>query len=416
MANYPQALFGVNAIYIPETGKILTCGGSAISGGPTKACYMFNPAANTFSAADSLPDARWSGKLVRVKDSLYLIGSVNSNFFSPDGRIFKYSISQNQWTEKTEMPSPKLHESAVFVYNDTFIVCIGGSSNGFSSPSNRVRVYNPLKDSWTNISPFPVNVTTAHAEYNGEDASVVLVGGNMPAYNNIIYRGTVTITPNSNDSLYIAWTAAAMNDSTLFKTGAYRVGGANAGSWMLFGPASFNYSVYNTVYAIHFDSTEIMQWYRMVPNIPDSAGNRPTIASIVNNDSVQIFLFGGSIGGDSVVQNVYKYSYAQPIPIGIKQVSEIIPDKFLLYQNYPNPFNPSTKIKFSIPNGSYISNVKLTVFDILGREVKTLINEALKPGTYEAAWSPGENISSGIYFYSISAGDFKTSKKMLLVK
>lgn len=415
MANYPLSLFGVNAMYIEETGKIFTCGGSSLSGEPTKACYFFDPAANTFTPADSLPDARWSGKLVRVKDSLYLIGSVSSNFFSPDGKIYKYSIQQNQWAAKSEMPLPRLHESAVFVYNDTLIVCVGGSSNGFSNPSNKVRVYNPVKDTWLEISAFPVSITTAHAEYSGEDASAVLIGGNMPAYNNIIYRGTVTFVPGSNDSLAIVWAAAALNDSTLFKTGVYRVGGANAGNWMLFGPASYNYSIYNSVYALHFDSTEVMQWYRMVPGIPDSAGNRPTIASIVNNDSGHIFLFGGSIGGDSVVQNVYKYSYAVPVPIGINPVSGIVPEKFLLHQNYPNPFNPSTKIKFSVPK-VHSSNVKLVVYDVLGREVETLVNEFLKPGTYEVTWLAKDGISSGIYFYTLFSGEYKASKKMLMIK
>ena len=419
LANYPLALFGVNSIYWQETGKIFTCGGASLQGVPTKACYFYDPAANSYTTADSLPHARWSGKLVRVKDSLYLVGSVGSNFSSPDGLIFKYSPQQNLWVTKAVMPSPKLHESAVFVYYDSLIVCIGGSTNGFSNPSNVVRVFNPVNNTWKTIASFPLSVTTANAEYSGEDSSVVLVGGNTPAYNNIIYRGIVTYEPGSNDSLAIAWFPVATNDSTIFKTGVYRVGGAKAGSWMLFGPASMNFSIYNTVYALHFDSDTLMQWYRMIPSIPDSAGNRPTIAAVVNNDSTHIFLFAGSIGANTVVQSVYKYSFALPVPIGISPVSGNVPADFILHQNYPNPFNPVTKIRFEIPSKLFNKGlqpiVQMIVFDILGRKVATLVNGQLKPGTYEVEWIAA-GLSSGIYFYTITAGDYKASKKMLLIK
>ena len=102
--------------------------------------------------------------------------------------------------------------------------------------------------------------------------------------------------------------------------------------------------------------------------------------------------------------------------IGIQPVSNEIPHKFELFQNYPNPFNPVTKIKFDIPAGAqYIEPVQLIVFDILGREVITLVNEELNPGVYEVVWD-GSNYSSGVYYYVLTAGGFKDVKKMVLVK
>jgi photosystem II stability/assembly factor-like uncharacterized protein len=89
-----------------------------------------------------------------------------------------------------------------------------------------------------------------------------------------------------------------------------------------------------------------------------------------------------------------------------------IPKVFKLYDNYPNPFNPVTKIKFDLPlNG----NVKLKVFDITGREVANLINSELKAGTYEHQFN-AVNLSSGVYFYRIEAGDFIDIKRMVLIK
>ncbi len=89
-----------------------------------------------------------------------------------------------------------------------------------------------------------------------------------------------------------------------------------------------------------------------------------------------------------------------------------VPKSFVLEQNYPNPFNPTTNIKYQIVNNSFVS---LKVYDILGREVETLVNESLKPGTYEVDFD-GSNLSSGVYYYRMEAGNYFETKKMLLVK
>lgn len=96
-----------------------------------------------------------------------------------------------------------------------------------------------------------------------------------------------------------------------------------------------------------------------------------------------------------------------------KVISSSIPETFSMSQNYPNPFNPSTKIKFAIPVSA--SNVKLTVYDITGREVSVLVNEVLQPGTYEVSFS-GSTFSSGVYFYRINAGQYSETMRMLLIK
>ena len=98
--------------------------------------------------------------------------------------------------------------------------------------------------------------------------------------------------------------------------------------------------------------------------------------------------------------------------VGIKPISNEIPNHFSLSQNYPNPFNPTTNIKFSLPNSSF---VKLIVTDILGREVAVLVNEKLNVGTYQADWN-AVNYPSGVYFYKLVASDYTETKKMVLVK
>lgn len=89
-----------------------------------------------------------------------------------------------------------------------------------------------------------------------------------------------------------------------------------------------------------------------------------------------------------------------------------IVSNFKLEQNYPNPFNPTTNIKFAIPKSS---SVKITIFDIAGKELETLVNEQLQSGTYQKEWN-GSKYASGIYFYKIQAGNYKETKSMLLIK
>lgn len=108
------------------------------------------------------------------------------------------------------------------------------------------------------------------------------------------------------------------------------------------------------------------------------------------------------------------------IPVAVKETNtEEVPANFVLEQNYPNPFNPSTTIKYSIPVGNgyahSLQNVRLIVYDILGREIATLLDEQQKPGIYTIKWNAVSN-PSGIYFYRLTAGSFSMTKKMILQK
>ncbi len=143
----------------------------------------------------------------------------------------------------------------------------------------------------------------------------------------------------------------------------------------------------------------------------------PSIYSLIILNS---YIFGGSNG-----EFVYRRSYSEII--SIKNISTEIPSAYSLSQNYPNPFNPTTKIRFDIPNGipsleGYVrpggrgvGMVTLKVFDIMGREVATLVNEQLAPGTYETTFD-GSNLSSGTYFYKLTTGDFSQTKRLALIR
>ena len=102
---------------------------------------------------------------------------------------------------------------------------------------------------------------------------------------------------------------------------------------------------------------------------------------------------------------------AQLKATGVEKTT-VMPTVYSLEQNYPNPFNPTTKINFSIPKAS---EVKLAVYDALGREVEMLLNKTMEAGSYDFEWNAA-NYAAGIYFYKIQANDFVSTKKMILLK
>jgi len=111
-------------------------------------------------------------------------------------------------------------------------------------------------------------------------------------------------------------------------------------------------------------------------------------------------------------EEVYYKKNALSVPVGIVSANNEIPLNYSLTQNYPNPFNPITNIEFSIPNAGI---TKLVIYDALGREVETLVNSELNPGTYSAVWDASK-YNSGVYFYRLTTGNFTETKKMILVK
>ena len=94
------------------------------------------------------------------------------------------------------------------------------------------------------------------------------------------------------------------------------------------------------------------------------------------------------------------------------EIEPFLPSDYTLSQNYPNPFNPSTTIKYSLPKNSYVS---LKIYDVLGKEVTVLVDEEKAVGNYKVEFN-ANNLSSGVYFYRIQAGEFVDIKKLVLMK
>ena len=94
-----------------------------------------------------------------------------------------------------------------------------------------------------------------------------------------------------------------------------------------------------------------------------------------------------------------------------------IPEVFALHQNYPNPFNPTTQIKYDLPEDGLVT---INIYDVMGRSIKTLVNDNQSAGYRSVRWDAtnnyGEEVSAGMYIYVIQAGEFRSTKKMVLLK
>jgi hypothetical protein len=153
-----------------------------------------------------------------------------------------------------------------------------------------------------------------------------------------------------------------------------------------------------TGHGVYLSTNDGADWI----NVSDGLTNLFALSLIIHNN----YLFVGC-GNNGWV-------WRRPLSEMITDVKDIeqLPKEFALNQNYPNPFNPSTKISWQLPIGNL---VKLKVYDILGREIVTLVNEYKPMGQYETEFNSA-NLPSGIYFYKLEAGQFTQVKKMILLK
>jgi hypothetical protein len=124
--------------------------------------------------------------------------------------------------------------------------------------------------------------------------------------------------------------------------------------------------------------------------------------SFINKDT-------GIVVGDS---GLVLTTYTGGILTGVGNEATLIPERFLLHQNYPNPVNPVTNIRYDLPHDKYVT---IKVYDVLGKEVVTLVNENKEAGRYLVSFNAA-NFSSGIYFYTVNAGEFSQTRRMTLLK
>ena len=175
-----------------------------------------------------------------------------------------------------------------------------------------------------------------------------------------------------------------------------------------------------SLFTVHiYGQTSRIEWFAFSTGFGESASLNTTLKTIIGDPIVGT----SSNEGSSISSGFFSNPASTGIVTDINEKSvETIPTSFQLNQNYPNPFNPTTNIKFSVNEQS---TVKIIIYDLLGRKVKTLLDEVRNAGNYIVNWN-GENelnneVSSGIYFYNLTAigadnKKFISTKKMILLR
>ena len=174
--------------------------------------------------------------------------------------------------------------------------------------------------------------------------------------------------------------------------------------------------------------------YKKLINFPDSIGGHRFVPRLWAKAKIDNILNLIDIYGETpeLVNQVIELSlrfqiltrytafYSDPNPTGIKQKDNLIPDKFIVKQNYPNPFNPETIIEYNLPSTMKSFHVIIKIYNSLGQLIAVLVDKEQSPGQYQIIWNGKDlynnNSASGIYFYSVQAGDLKVTKKMILLR
>ncbi len=208
------------------------------------------------------------------------------------------------------------------------------------------------------------------------------------------------------------WQNIFQSDSVFFIDVAF----INVNTGWLSGAKLFDNEVF---YRKLYKSTNSgLSWFEQYTgNVPADSSSCLGVIQMLNSNTGYVSTGHCEVvgGRPTMKGRIYKTTNGGGGPIGIEPVYSSIPENYKLHQNYPNPFNPITKISFEIPVNNTAGLTKLIIYDVAGREVSVLVNEQLQPGKYEIDWD-AENFTSGVYFYTLSTGNFKETKKMLLIK
>ncbi len=340
-------------------------------------------------------------------DYLQFLNS-GTGYYKSGNTLYKSTNSGYNWSQ---LPQPNINVSSInFVDENTGWAC------GYTTPPLKPRVIKTINggNSWDTI-PVPLDysavtafdfindntgwISKAYAIYpmgtyskifrttNGGKNWVDLRTDTSISYRKISFLNNLTGWASGNNN-FIKTTNGGSNWLTMQTNSAgpmFQFIDANTGWTAGYGP------IYKT-------TNGGLNWYSQV----DIGLASISVMQFINSQT------GWIVGSDGLI---IKTTNGGEL-VSINSIHSSIPRNYYLAQNYPNPFNPVTIIRFQIKR---LSDVKLIVYDMLGREVATLVNEEMKPGTYEADWD-ASNFSSGVYFYKIVAGEFVQTNKMVLMK
>lgn len=398
--NAPSARQGHSMIALPD-GKVSLFGGEGPQEDLFNDLYIFQE--NDWEEVDPDGDkplprtdaAAW------VRENIFYIHGGKGANADVYNDMWIYDFFVNRWQEveiNSTKPSGRFsHSSAVL--SDGKVLITGGQT-GEESYSFETWLYDPVTNTFEQKSniPFP----TSEQSLVVSESQVIplqVFGENQE----MIYYDELTdnwnyFLPKPEDNHPGLSASAAYCDAD--ENGAYLIGGEEYID-------GTGYETTNKVWK--FDLIE--KTWSAAAELVDKLLHAEVVYDKLND---RLLLFGGKDETGNYVNSMYEYRFN---PTSVSDNSELTKG-FKLEQNYPNPFNPTTSIKFRL---SSFEIVTLTVYNFLGEQVAILVNEQKSPGVYEVKFSVrslrnATNLSSGVYYYRITAGNFSQTRKMMMLK
>lgn len=325
------------------------------------------------------------------------------------------------------IPEPKVLSGAKFTFNSEPIVDIGGLRTIYA---NKI-----IKDPGTNGSlPSGVNnistqyywqIGTTYKTYDVDLTFDITDLTGVSDYNNltVLHRENSAATWKECTSVSVNSTNKTITAAGLKSFSEFVVASKSTNNPLPVELVSFKAEGSNGGVCLTWNTaTEINNYGFEIERKLSSANNWNKIGFVAGNGNSNSNKFYSYTDKEQLngkysyrlkqLDNNGEYEYSNTIEVNVNS----LPNEYVLNQNYPNPFNPSTTISFSIPEKQFVS---LKIYDVLGNEVSTLVNEELEAGNYNKIWNSSSingKVASGVYFYKLSAGSYVETKKMNLMK
>jgi N-acetylneuraminic acid mutarotase len=379
--------------YTVLDNKLYVIGGCPTTNATNKV-EAFEPSSDTWSNVSNLPAARCYAMSCSFQNKIYVFGGSNGMWSNATKSVYEFNSQTGKWTQKSDMLYD-IGGSGIAVM-ENLIYIIGGSYNSTSQPVRTVMAYDPVTETWTQKANLPTarNLLSACTF----DGKIYAIGGTTEDWENVFYKVVEVYDPSTN-----SWTQKADMPTGRFSSVTCVAGGL---IYVIGGRAGAFSSTKNEVYDPINDT-----WITKAPMQQSRTG---LAGGMIEN---KIYVAGGHEGPPVVFLSSCE-EYIQDLS-GVEEEFNLSPDKIELMQNFPNPFNPSTVISYQLPASLNPSKggtfVTLRVYDILGSEIATLVNEEHSAGTYEVELNASQ-LSSGIYFYQLKVDEFILTKKMVLLR
>ena len=347
-------------------------------------------------------------KIIYDSGSLYVTGLSRNTFnssTSADYATIKYNTDgDSAWVRRYNGPNDNYDEPTSIAGDSAGNVYVTGFSRNttFASSADYLTIkYNTSGDSaWVRRYDGTANGQDEANDIAVDDSGNVYITGTSTG----TFADYATIKYNSTGSQQ--WIARYHGPFNMSNDYAHSIAISGNGFIYVTGGSQISSLSHTDIATLKYNTSGEQQWLKSY----NGTGNQGDVGyHIAIFDTDYIYVAGNSSGGVPGLDYItIKYEKVT----GITGISNNTPTKFHLYQNYPNPFNPSTRIKFDLPQAG---NVKLRIFDLVGREIAVPVNSDLSAGSYEYEWN-ASSYATGIYFYELQTENHRETKKLVLSK